>query len=142
LFGGRRGLIAWLGVAAAKLIVEATGERRQHRDEFLKRRAAAAARNTGEVERWQLMLCQSKGFAEDSLPAISYDGVADFSRDGETQARMLQTVGNAAEADDSIGDYATRVEDAVEIRWLEKAEAFLKAMVSRHCGRLAETYGG
>ena len=71
-----------------KLVSVGEHMRAADRYQLLERRTLAAAGNAGEVEGRQLVMSQAKGLADDSLPAISHDCVADGSRDREAQARM------------------------------------------------------
>lgn len=55
---------------------------------------------------------------------------------------MVPIVRNTTEAYDSIGDGATGIEDAAEIRRFEETESFRESVVSRHCDCLAAGVAG
>jgi hypothetical protein len=97
-----------------------------------KGRTGTSARNADQVQGRQLVLSQPKYLTQDALPTVPRNGAADLSRHRETQSRMVQAIGDAADSEEMVRQHATCIEHAAEFCRLEEAKLFVEAMVGEH----------
>ena len=72
-----------------------------------------------QIEWRQFALRESESFAQGSLPAIASHGVANFTRNCETQSRMAEAVGNAAQPEKMVRHAMASIEDTTKVRRFE-----------------------